>query len=193
MVICVTGKIGSGKSTVARTISDLLGFEVVDVDEVGHEVLEDGEVIQELVERFGKFILNGSGRIDRKVLGEIVFGNEENLKDLERIVHPRMREIVEKRLEDLENAVLDCALLERMKLVDLCDLVITVVSSFETSRNRKRFISEERFRRIWNSQVDVRPIGIVLENEGNLEDLRRAVTDVLKREGLLRDDRFPAL
>ena len=193
MVICVTGKIGSGKSTVARTISDLLGFEVVDVDEVGHEVLEDGEVIQELVERFGKFILNSSGRIDRKVLGEIVFGNEENLKDLERIVHPRMREIVEKRLEDLENAVLDCALLERMKLVDLCDLVITVVSGFETSRNRKRFISEERFRRIWNSQADVRPIGIVLENEGNLENLRRAVTDVLKREGLLRDDRFPAL
>ena len=85
---------------------------------------------------------------------------------------------MKERLKNLRNAVVDCALLERMDLVKICDIVITLISSYETALRRKE-IDEERFRSIWNSQEDIRMIGVVIENEGSLEDLERKLREVL--------------
>jgi dephospho-CoA kinase len=93
----LTGGVASGKSTVARYFRDL-GAYIIDADRVGHELIEPGHAaFQELIDRFGKDILDRDGRIDRKKLGGKVFSEPQNLQILNAILHPRiiacMREV----------------------------------------------------------------------------------------------------
>ncbi len=178
MVICVTGKIGSGKSTVSKMISEFTGYEVIDVDRIGHEVLKEGDVKSKVKEVFTDSVFE-EGVVNRRKLAQIVFEDEEKLRELERILHPRMRKKVMEMVRG-GDAVIDCALLERMKLMRICDFVITVISSYENSRRRKPHLTDEEFRKIWENQRDVNMVGVVVENDGTLEDLRRKVKDVLE-------------
>jgi dephospho-CoA kinase len=86
----LTGGVACGKSTVARYFQDL-GAYILDADRVGHELIEPGHAAYaEIVERFGKEILDPGGRIDRKKLGPKVFADPEQLRLLNAIVHPRI-------------------------------------------------------------------------------------------------------
>jgi dephospho-CoA kinase len=86
----LTGGIACGKSTVARYFQDL-GAHIIDADRVGHELIEPGHAAyEEIVERFGKEILEAGGRIDRKKLGPKVFADPEQLRALNSILHPRI-------------------------------------------------------------------------------------------------------
>ena len=86
----LTGGIACGKSTVARYFQDL-GAHIIDADRVGHELIEPGRAAyEEIVERFGKEILDSGGRIDRKKLGPKVFADPQQLAVLNAIVHPRI-------------------------------------------------------------------------------------------------------
>lgn len=170
MVICVTGKYGVGKSTFSRILSGITGFPIIDVDRIGHEVLELKK--EDIVREFGEEILNGD-EIDRKKLGKIVFSDVGLLKRLERILHPEMRRIVVDKVKELKNAIVDCALLERMNLIGICDVVVTVVADFETVLRRKG-VERKFLERMWKIQEDVRPIGNVIRNEGGVEKLEKA-------------------
>ena len=94
MIIGLIGRIGAGKSTVARRFAQH-GATVVDADRHAHEVLEDPQVIAEVAGRFGPGVLNSLGRIDRAALAGIVFGttpdHDTARAGLEAIVHPRVR------------------------------------------------------------------------------------------------------
>ncbi len=177
-MICVTGKIGSGKSTVSKIVAEITGYEVIDVDKVGHEILESNDVKSEIRKVFSNEVFEGD-KIDRKKLARIVFKNREKLKDLERILHPRMQKKVIEMVKG-KDAVVDCALLERMDLLKICDFIITVISKYENSRIRKPHLSDEDFKSIWENQNDIRMIGIVIENDGTFEDLKRKVKDVME-------------
>ena len=97
-VIGLTGGIGSGKSTVARLLAEL-GAVVMDLDTVGHEVLEKrSRAYQQVVTEFGKDILLTDGEIDRVKLGQLVFNDREALKRLNKIVHPAIDETVDKKI-----------------------------------------------------------------------------------------------
>ncbi|MGA2987309.1 MAG: dephospho-CoA kinase [Terriglobia bacterium] len=86
----LTGGVACGKSTVARYFQDL-GAYIIDADRVGHDLIEPGRpAYQEIVERFGKEILDPGGRIDRKKLGPQVFADPQQLRLLNAIVHPRI-------------------------------------------------------------------------------------------------------
>ena len=86
----LTGGVASGKSTVARYFQDL-GADIIDADRIGHEVIEPGRpAYQEIVDHFGKEILDSDGRVNRKKLGPIVFGDSRELRALNVIVHPRI-------------------------------------------------------------------------------------------------------
>ncbi|MGH9328536.1 MAG: dephospho-CoA kinase [Terriglobia bacterium] len=86
----LTGGIASGKSTVASYLC-ALGAKLIDADEIGHELLcQHGAAFDEVVECFGKKILNASGEIDRKLLGGVVFSNPRKRMELEAVLHPRI-------------------------------------------------------------------------------------------------------
>jgi dephospho-CoA kinase len=86
----LTGGIASGKSTVAAMLREL-GAPIVDADEVARRVVEPGTpALAEIAARFGADVIGVDGRLDRKRLGERVFGDPAARVELERITHPRI-------------------------------------------------------------------------------------------------------
>ena len=92
--IGLTGGIGSGKSTVSRIFASM-GVPVFEADQSGREVLEWPEVKEDLVALFGSNVFV-QDTIDRAYIASKVFGNEELLKALNQIVHPRVGQAFEK-------------------------------------------------------------------------------------------------
>lgn len=101
-VIGLTGGIGSGKSTVAHWLAEH-GISVLDADRTVHELLEnDQETIDEVVSEFGQGMLSKTGGIARRILGERVFSDSEARKRLEKILHPRVADSMQKQQIKLE-------------------------------------------------------------------------------------------
>ncbi len=72
-IIGLTGGIASGKSTVSTMLSDL-GLPVIDADVVAREIVEPGQrAFNDIVKEFGPQVVSTDGRLDRKVLGELIF------------------------------------------------------------------------------------------------------------------------
>ena len=113
-VIGLTGGIGSGKSTVTRFLAEL-GAVIIDADRVGHEALKSDEVRREVVAVFGRQVLTPDGDIDRKKLGEVVFGDAESLSWLNQIMHPGMYEIVKAQIEEYRQQGVDVVATRTMK------------------------------------------------------------------------------
>ncbi|MEE8346802.1 MAG: dephospho-CoA kinase, partial [Dehalococcoidia bacterium] len=127
-VIGLTGGIGSGKSTVAQMLEGE-GAALLSADAVGHEVyLPDQPAWREVVEVFGRQIVAPDRAIDRKKLGAIVFSDPEQLRRLNAITHPRMKELMREKLEEERKrgarvTVLEAALLFDAGWDDLTDEV----------------------------------------------------------------------
>jgi dephospho-CoA kinase len=92
--VAVTGGIATGKSTVAATLR-ARGVPVVDADALARDaVAPDSDGLRAVVERFGPGVLRADGALDRPGLGRVVFADAGARRDLERIVHPRVRTAV---------------------------------------------------------------------------------------------------
>ena len=95
----ITGSIASGKSTVVNLLKER-GFSVIDADLIAHEQLEICK--REIVCEFGEQILDEAGLIDRKKLGAIVFNEPKKLKNLEQILHPKIKAEILSQASQLE-------------------------------------------------------------------------------------------
>lgn len=126
--IGLTGPIGCGKSTVAGWLREL-GAVVVDADAVAREVVEPGgPALDAVVAAFGDAIRTADGRLDRALLGRIVFADPAALARLEAIVHPAVRPRIEAAIHAAEAAGAAAVVVEAIKLVEgglagLCDEV----------------------------------------------------------------------
>ena len=99
VLVGLTGGIGSGKSTVAAMLRDR-GAVVVDADVVAHQVMEPGgEAYRAVVDRFGKEVVAPDGAIDRPRLAAVVFADPAALADLNAIVHPAVRRVMDERAQ----------------------------------------------------------------------------------------------
>lgn len=148
IVVGLVGKIGAGKTTVARAMAEL-GAEVIDADGLAHDVLAEPAVVAEVVARFGADVLDAAGRIHRPFVAERVFGptpaHDAALRDLEAIVHPRVRRRIDDRLAAIaaeqragERAVvvLDVPLLMQAGWDTRCDRLVEVACD-EAERGRR--------------------------------------------------------
>jgi dephospho-CoA kinase len=146
-VVGLVGGIGAGKSLVASELGRR-GAVVLDADAVGHSLLQQTPTRQAVIKRFGPEILDRTSagdaapRIDRKALGALVFADRHSLRDLEHILHPRMRGTFERaiaravRKGGAKAVVLDAAILFEAGWDDLCDLVVFVDASREQRLER---------------------------------------------------------
>jgi dephospho-CoA kinase len=99
LLIGLTGGIGSGKSTVARSLARR-GAVVIDADAVVRELQEPGQpVLAAMVERFGGEILRSDGTLDRQSVADRVFGDAEQLAALNAIVHPAVAAEIGRRVD----------------------------------------------------------------------------------------------
>ena len=90
VLIGLTGGVATGKSTVAKMFQRC-GAVVIDADELARDVVQPGKPAwREIVRRFGTSVLNSDKTINRQALGQIVFQNRTKLRQLERIIHPRV-------------------------------------------------------------------------------------------------------
>ena len=192
-VIGLTGGMGSGKSTVSQLLAEF-GAVVIDADKVGHEAYQHGtKTWQELVAAFGEQIVAADGSIDRKKLGAIVFGSPKQLARLNEIVHPRMFEMMQGRIEQYRSkgvkvVVLDAAILFEANWTPLVEEVWVVVASEAAvvARARARTgLPEEQIRSRLRSQMPVedkiKRADVVIRNEGKVEDLRKQVEGLWAR------------
>ena len=89
-----------GKSTAAELLAKR-GAKVSDSDVLARELVEPGQAaLAEIVEAFGRGVLRGDGSLDRAKVGELVFGDLTAREKLEAILHPRIREAWQARLDD---------------------------------------------------------------------------------------------
>ncbi|MBA4030347.1 MAG: dephospho-CoA kinase [Planctomyces sp.] len=146
-VIGVLGGIGSGKSFVARTAAE--GVEppwlVLDADKVGHEVLREPEIRSQLVELFSNAILDEAGEIDRKQLAKRVFGEDPAQRaarrQLEQVVHPRIRQtlldrIASSRGDGYAAVLLDASVLLETGWQPLCDHLVFIETDIAARQER---------------------------------------------------------
>jgi dephospho-CoA kinase len=102
LLVGLTGSIATGKSTVSAMFRDL-GCVVLDADVLAREVVEPGEpALAQIVEEFGREVLQPDGTLDRKKLGAVVFGDPARRKRLEQITHPAIRDRFLRHLAELE-------------------------------------------------------------------------------------------
>lgn len=193
--IALTGGIGSGKSAVGE-IFDELGAIVIDSDQLSRDVIERGTPgFDEVIARFGDVILV-DGEISRSKLAEIIFVDEKARKDLESIIHPRVREIAERVVARApEDAIVinEIPLLFETQGQGRFDLVITVEASDESRTKRlidrglKSYQIEKRIS-AQASRAERESISdYVIENDKGLEDLERKVRRLWEDEILPRN------
>lgn len=189
VVIGLTGGIASGKSVMSSMLAER-GAVVIDADRLGHQAYRAGtETFRRVVEAFGEDIVGADGEIDRARLGPKVFGDPEARRRLENIVWPAMREMARARIEAERRRgagviVLEAAVLIEAAWQDLVDEVWVAEVSPELAVERlavRNGLTREQAEARLNAQLSNeerrRHANVVIENNGTLEDLRRAVED----------------
>ena len=178
MIICICGKSGSGKSTIAKLIQKEKPNSIhINIDKIGHMSHNDKIVKQKLIDTFGKMILTDNN-IDRKKLGKIVFSSKDEMRKLEIITWGYMEQEIDKIIKNNKDKIiiLDYLLLPRTKYFNNCDLRILVDIPYEIRKERvmkRDNISEKRFNLRESSSIDYdkTSFDIVLKDE----DIKRKV------------------
>ncbi len=182
--IGLTGGIGSGKSTVAAMFAEL-GVPVLDLDKVGHAVLEPGSTgLQQLVEAFGGDILNPDASLNRKELAQRCFSHAEQTKKLNTIMHPLIWQAETAWLQQQQGdyALIEASVLLESGGVERMDAVIVVLADVGLRRQRvlaRGGRNEAEFNAIVKRQVSDterrEAADYVIDNTGSLAALQQQV------------------
>lgn len=171
MVIGITGGIATGKSTFSNYLKDR-GYHIIDADKISHEIIKEKKVIDKIVNKFGKDILDKYGKIDRKILRVIVFKDKEKLKILNSIMHPaiinRIEDEIKLALSKEKIVFVDMPLLYELKLEYLVDKVVVIYSSKDIQI--KRVMSRDK------SEIDV--ANAIIDNQMDIE-IKKMKSDYL--------------
>lgn len=181
-LVGLTGGIGSGKTTVANLFVEL-GAGMVDSDEVARALTAPGgAAMAEIGEHFGAEYVTPEGALDRARMRKLVFGNEKSRRELEGILHPRIR-LESQRLIAKTTApyviVVVPLLLESRIYRGLANRVLVVDCSPETQVTRvmqRSGLSREEVLAIMATQLPrderLRNADDVVDNEGDLAALK---------------------
>lgn len=153
LVLGIIGGSGTGKTHFADYLNQQLDGHFVEGDVIGHHALLKPEVIQAIKARYGSGVIKQEGIVDRQALGAIVFSDQEALKDLNTIMHPKMYRMIEKEIQvtDKDFVVLEAAVMIEAGFHRLVDVMFCIIADEEVRLQRlvtKRQIDESRARRM---------------------------------------------
>jgi len=197
LLIGLTGNIASGKSTVARLLSER-GATIIDADVLARRVVEPGmPAFDEIVRRWGHQVVAPDGSLDRDALRRFVFSQHEQLEELNGIVHPevaayRDRLVNEARQRGDRLVVQDIPLLFERGIVEQFDRIVLVDAPRPVRLERlmrERGLSETEAMDMITAQMPAElkraRADYIIENTGTVRELEERVSDVwhsLERE-----------
>ncbi|MGC1851376.1 MAG: dephospho-CoA kinase [Solirubrobacterales bacterium] len=187
VTIGLTGGIAAGKSE-ALAAFERLGAATISSDAVVHELLETEPLLPRLVERWGRKIAP-RGHVDRDRIGSIVFADTDELKWLERQIHPLVGERIGTWLKSLPEetgvAVVEVPLLFETEMDGAFDTTVAVVSSDEVrgarARARGHALVDEREARQLAQEEKASRAAHVVRNDGSIEDLERELSALVEK------------
>jgi dephospho-CoA kinase len=186
-VVGIVGGVASGKTLVSDELARL-GAAVINADRLAHEVLEEEEIKQQILDHWGSEVFGPDGKVMRSALGRRVFaGNSRShveLLELERITHPRIADRIQQQIQILSNRpevpliVLDAAVLIKAGWDAKCDHILFVDALAESrwQRARERGWSRDEFEareaaqeslQVKRSRADV-----IIDNSGSRDRTR---------------------
>jgi dephospho-CoA kinase len=194
LLVGLTGGVASGKSTVSRILEEE-GATLIDADQIAKELVRPGTpVFLELIRAFGEKILQENGSLDRKALAARVFSDSEQRSVLNRILHPRIKEEIRRRVREVVErdpaaiVIIDAALLIEAGHDREMDKVIVVTSRAEQQiqrLNERNGMAPEEAERILASQMPqeekLEAADFVLRNEGSLEETAKRTKEVFQK------------
>lgn len=185
-IIGLTGGIGSGKTTIVR-LFEAEGIPVYIADDEAKKIMILPETIQLVAEKFGKELIVNH-QLDRKKLSEIVFNNPEELKELNKIIHPLVKKHFDNWVKKQNSpfVIKEAAILFESGSYKYCDQIITVIASEETRINRvmsrdncTREAVLDRIKNQWTDSQKTSKSDYIIENE-NLNEAKLQFKEILK-------------
>lgn len=144
MIIGITGKSGTGKTTVSEYLGSILNYMVIHGDDLAHEVL----TLDFYNEILSMFDLPCENEVDRKKLGSLLFNNKKIMSKYNKMINERIIKRFKEIVKDEKNYIIDWNFLTVSELWNLCDKKILLVADDNTRRNRvlaRDNISDEYF------------------------------------------------
>ena len=202
LLLGVTGGIASGKTTVANMLREL-GAPIIDFDLIARKVVEPGTpALREIVDYFGKQVLQEDGTLDRKAVSDIVFRDFEKRKKLESFTHPRIHEEFEKQVQEIAeknpNAVIQVVipLLIELNLQYMFHKILVVYIPMEEQVKRlakRDGITIEEAANILKSQLPIdEKVGyadFVIHNEDSPEETLDQVKEVWEKLKRMQEEK----
>lgn len=187
--IAVTGGFGSGKSTACRLLEEK-GYPVISADALGKDLLQNNPEVRRLViKEFGQDSYKGN-EPDKNYLSGIVFDDENELKKLNAIIHPRTIKLIEnemeKALQESDMVFVESALIFEAKREENFDNILLITADEELRikrlQERQNISRTEIERRIKNQLTEEekrKRSDFVIENNGDIADLDKKIDFIL--------------
>lgn len=195
-VIGLTGGIASGKSSVSELLT-VHGFKVVDADVASRQAVEKGtKGLEQVKEAFGEEAIDEDGNMNRSYVGDVIFNHPEKRLELNEIVHPIVRDIMEQEkeayLEQGYNVIMDIPLLFENDLQDTVDEVWLVYTSesiqIDRLMERNNLSMEDAKARVY-SQISIdkkrRMADREIDNRDTKLELKQNLERMLVEEGYI--------
>ena len=185
-LIGITGKTGTGKSTIATTLAKKLNAQYVNIDKIGHQSTSDPIITKKLCNIFGNELLDNHGHIDRKKLGNIVFSDTDKMQILTDITWEYMEQELDKILLQKQQCfIFDWALLPKVKFWDMCDFKILVTSDDTMRKKRileRDHISEDYLEKRESATLDYSKLAFdfIFDNDYTKENMDAFVETIYK-------------
>ncbi|AIO21375.1 dephospho-CoA kinase [Staphylococcus aureus] len=200
-VIGLTGGIASGKSTVSELLS-VFGFKVVDADKAAREAVKKGSKgLAQVREAFGDEAIDENGEMNRRYMGDLVFNHPEKRLELNAIIHPIVRDIMEEEKQEYlkqgYNVIMDIPLLFENELENTVDEVWVVYTSesiqMDRLMQRNNLSLEDAKARVY-SQISIdkksRMADHVIDNLGDKLELKQNLERLLEEEGYIEKPNY---
>jgi len=191
LVIGLSGGIGSGKTVVSDHFSRL-GVNIIDTDIIARQIVEPNKpTLLNLASEFGQDILTADGELDRTVLRQRAFSNNDNKKKLDQITHPAIHQASLELIQKAESPyciVVVPLLTNKSAFISLMDRILIVNAELETkiSRVKKRSqLSRKEVLRIMSTQLSDEQrsefADDIIENNSTLEHVYAEVAKLHQR------------
>ena len=187
-IIGLTGGFASGKSTISRMLADY-GFYIIDADDVARDVVKPGsEILNLIVKRWGDEILDYNGMLDRQKLASIVFTDEDERVELEKMLHPLIIAAMLKLASEskAEMIIFVAPLLIESGLNEKCDLVMALTAPDEVKIKRAMgkydnagAIVEKRIRAQISDDERNKKADFIINTDCSMDDLKTRVDDIM--------------